>query len=251
MDTVNRGSLAGRGSLADEVTVDRAPRPLLSSRARVVAAIVIPAAVLGLILLAWRYGGRSQPGRLDSRVDNWFFGLGVNRTFAVDVADLGSLDGVAVLAGALLVLFAVLRRPRLALLVLIAPPLAGALTEWGLKPWIGRTYAHAYSLPSGHTTGIVSIAAVIAVALADRRRPRLSPAVVVIASAPTVAVAVAVPSAQVLLHRHYATDTLGGAAVGLGTVLVVSLAIDLIALHTVVGAAPEARRTTTSMGYDR
>jgi membrane-associated phospholipid phosphatase len=118
-------------------------------------------------------------------------------------------------------------RPRAALLAAIGPALAAAITEWVLKPLIGRTLSGAYSFPSGHTTGIFAVAFVVVVAMLDRAPPRPRALVALVVSVLSLVVAAGVAAALVADHYHYATDTVGGAGVALATVAIVGLGIDL------------------------
>ena len=63
--------------------------------------------------------------------------------------------------------------------------------------------------------------------LADPNRPRLPRSVRVLLAAGAALVAVAVPVAMVAQGFHYFTDIVAGAAVGAGTVLLITLLIDL------------------------
>ena len=109
-----------------------------------------------------------------------------------------------------------------AALVAVSVPLAAALTELVLKPLIGRT-PWGDPFPSGHVTDVAALATVLIVLLA--RMPCLLRLVLAItAFLITAAVAFGVIGARL----HYFTDTVGGAAVGTGTVLLTALILDLL-----------------------
>ena len=140
---------------------------------------------------------------------------------------LGGLLSVAELTAALVLACLVTRRWRGAVLAALAVPAATTLTEFVLKPLIGRSIRGYASFPSGHATAMFALAAICAVLLANPPRPRLPRAVRLLLAAGAVLVAVAVPVAMVAQGFHYFTDIVAGAAVGVGTVLLITLLIDL------------------------
>jgi membrane-associated phospholipid phosphatase len=108
-----------------------------------------------------------------------------------------------------------------AALVAISVPFATAVTELVLKPLIGGT-SWGNPFPSGHVTSVFALATALTVLLA--RVPRqLRLALVVAAFLLAGAVTIGVIGA----HMHHFSDTIGGAAVGIGTVLLTALILDL------------------------
>lgn len=101
-----------------------------------------------------------------------------------------------------------------------APLIAWAISEQIAKPLVGRTIRGSLCYPSGHMTGTT---AVLAVALLVVPRRFRTLAVVVDA-----AIAITVAVVLLLLRWHYLTDELAGAAVGIGTVLVVDASLHLL-----------------------
>jgi membrane-associated phospholipid phosphatase len=118
-----------------------------------------------------------------------------------------------------------------AVLAAAAVPVAVGLDEALLKPLVDRTYLGSLAYPSGHVTTDAALAAALSIVLLvppqppGTRLPRILLAA--LAWAVTVVVAVAVMS----LRWHYFTDTLAGAAVGIGTAAALALLIDLPALR--------------------
>src|SRR4051794_1206597 len=125
----------------------------------------------------------------------------------------------------LTLLCAVRRRWRAAALVVLGPSVAVVLTEYILKPLVGRHIGYALSFPSGHTTGAFAIAVTSVVLLLDNQRVHhtLRIALAVLA----VILAAGVAAAVVGLGYHYTTDAVGGFCVALGAVLGVAVLIDL------------------------
>jgi membrane-associated phospholipid phosphatase len=116
------------------------------------------------------------------------------------------------------------RHYRGAALVALSVPLAAALTELVLKPLIGRT-PWGDPFPSGHVTTVAALATALTVLLAST--PARVPALMRAAVAFTAfLVAAAVAVGVIGANMHHFTDTVGGAAVGTGTVLVTALVLD-------------------------
>lgn len=132
----------------------------------------------------------------------------------------------ATIAAALLLACLVRRHYAEAAFVAISVPLAAALTELVLKPFIGQT-SWGNPFPSGHVTTVAALATAFIVLLANwhARMPRLlRPALAFVAIVIAAAVAVGVIGAQM----HHVADIVGGAAVGTGTVLLIALILDLL-----------------------
>jgi len=120
---------------------------------------------------------------------------------------------------------------RAAALALLAAPVAGAATEFLLKPLIGvRMDPRApYGFPSGHTTGAVALALVIVVLLLPRPGMHLGPAAVRVAlGVLALVLASGTAVAVVALGFHRTTDTIGGVATAVLVVLGLAAAADLV-----------------------
>ena len=205
-----------------------AGRPLLPPRLRRPAALLAAGCVVVTAGLALAFGHQRRPGRLDAAVDTRIQGLlGSYHGPLHQLSRLGGLFSVAELTAALVVACLVTRRWRGAALAGLAVPAAVALTEYALKPFVGRTISGYHSFPSGHATAMFALATICAVLLANPPRPRLPRAVRLLLVAGAILVAVAVPVAMVALGYHYFTDIVAGTAVGIGTVLLIALLIDL------------------------
>jgi membrane-associated phospholipid phosphatase len=206
----------------------QAARPLLPPGARRPAALLAAgcAVVTACLALAFRHQGR--PDHLDAAVDAWLQGaLGSYQRPLHLLRRLGGLLSVTELTAALVLACLVTRRWRGAALAALAVPAAMALTEFALKPLVGRTIRGYSSFPSGHATAMFALAAICVVLLANPPRPRLPRAVRLLLLAGALLVAAAVPVAMVALGDHYFTDIVAGTAVGTGTVLLTALLIDL------------------------
>jgi membrane-associated phospholipid phosphatase len=126
------------------------------------------------------------------------------------------------IAAALALAFLLRRWYLGAALVAISVPLATAVTELLLKPLIGGT-SWGNPFPSGHVTSVFALATALTLLLArEPRRLRLVLAFAAFLLAGAVAIGV------IGARMHHFSDTIGGAAVGIGTVMLTALVLDLL-----------------------
>jgi undecaprenyl-diphosphatase len=190
-----------------------------------VGACVTVTAVLGVL-----FAHQSRPDWLDQAVDSRVQSALAGQSALMHwVIQLGTPVPVTVLTVALAVACLLAGNRRGAALTVISVPAAEAITELVLKPLIGRTTGgDGFSFPSGHTTGVFVLAGCFALLLAGpqwlgiARRLRLVLALAAFCVASIVAVFL------VAVRFHYFTDTIGGAAVAIGTVLSMALVLDKI-----------------------
>ena len=208
-----------------------APRPLLPPALRRPAAVLVTVCVAVTVSLALAFTGEARADGLDAAVDAHIrSGLGQYEVQLRQLAGLGGLAPVAALTAALVLACLAARRWRGAALAGFAVPAAVALTEFVLKPLVGRTIGGNPCFPSGHTTAMIALAVTCAVLLAGPARPRRLPgAVRLLLALGAGLVAAAVAIAVVARGYHYFTDTVAGTAVGAGMVLLAALLIDLAA----------------------
>ena len=205
-----------------------APRPLLPPALRRTAALVVAGCAAVTASLAMAFAGQARPDGLDAAVDAHVrSGLGQYQEQLRVLAKLGGQVPFALLTAALILACLAVRRRRGAALACLAVPGAVALTEFVLKPLVGRTIHGAYlCFPSGHATASFALATTCAVLLARPARRRLPGAVRLLLVLSAAVVAAAVATAMVALGHHYFTDAVAGTAVGLGMVLLTALLID-------------------------
>ena len=102
------------------------------------------------------------------------------------------------------------------------------------KHLVGRTLAGQLSLPSGHTTGVTSVAVVVALlVLRATDRPTLAACVTGLVVATLAGLAIG--AVMVLLRFHYPTDIMAGWAVAVACTLGTALAIDRLSGERGVG----------------
>jgi membrane-associated phospholipid phosphatase len=145
-----------------------------------------------------------------------------HRSSAVVLAELGGPESIGLLVVALAVALLVRGRRSAAVLVVLAPAAAGALTELVLKPIVGRTLDDTVAFPSGHATGTWALAAAVVVLLADSRLVRR---VWLVDSVVVVAIATVNSVALVGAQFHVFTDVVGGAGVGIGVACLFAAAL--------------------------
>jgi membrane-associated phospholipid phosphatase len=140
--------------------------------------------------------------------------------------DLGTLIPVALATLVLVVACAATRRWSGAVLAAVAVPAATGLTEYVLKPFVGRVIEQ--SFPSGHATSMFALATICAVLLVDPPRCHVPGAVRLLLVLAALILAAAVSAAMVAIRAHRFTDAAAGAAVGTGLVLACALTLDLV-----------------------
>jgi membrane-associated phospholipid phosphatase len=175
---------------------------------------------------------------LDNTVDGWVHQqFGYRNGFLTAVLHLADLP--VVVGGLAVVVVAALVRGRreVAWLAVLGPTTALVFTELVLKPLVHRVYGTSLSYPSGHTTSIVSVAAVLGVLLLSVR-----PLVAAMVAVVLAFVVVLVATALVGLDYHYATDTVGGFCTAFCVMTVVALLLDLAAARR--DARPGTEATT-------
>jgi membrane-associated phospholipid phosphatase len=214
-----------------EVRVSRtqrpAARPLLPPAARRPALAVLAACVLVTAFLGVLFAHQSQPSWLDAVIDARIrAALGGHRALLNGVALLGTRGPMVAMTAALVAACLVTRRWRGALLAAIAVPAAAAVTQYLLKPLVGRTLHGYLVFPSGHTTGVFALATVLTVLLTGPLRPQLPAAARILLILAAFVVASATAVAMIGLDAHYFTDTVGGVAVAVGVVLATALTLD-------------------------
>ena len=203
--------------------------PLLPERARRTAGLTLVGCVVVLAAGAIGAAGRSRPNSLDRPVDQWVITTFHTHLNGMDqIVDLGNPTPIIALTVIIVLGCLAVRRVNGAILAVVAVLVANALTEAVLKPIVHETIGHpgVLSYPSGHTTSVFTVVAVVAVLLVDPPRTRLPGwlrlALVILA----VAVGCVVAVSLIGIQFHYFTDTIGGVCVAVGTVLAITLLLD-------------------------
>ena len=190
----------------------------------VLATCVIVIAALGL-----RLRGQAQPDGFDSAVDTAMVASFSSHQGVLPWLALpGSTIPLIAVSAAIAIGCLIAGRSNGAVLAVAAVPVTAFLDDMVLKHLVDRTHSGQLSFPSGHTASAMTLATVLGVLLHDparRTATRMArAALVVVACAVTVLVGVGV----IGLRWHYFTDTVGGVALGTGTVLTLAFLIDLV-----------------------
>jgi len=204
-------------------------RPLLAAPMRWPAGLLVAACAIVIATLGTLTAGQTTADWLDARIDGVIMArLGPHVHLDELVVTMGNQHTATIICALLVLALLALRRPRAAVLVVVAVPAAIVLTEYLLKPLFDRRLLGDLSFPSGHETVVSAMAFSLIVALTGPARPALPAALRWLAVAVAVAAMLALAPALIALQYHYFTDTIGGVAVGLGTVLTTALGLDAL-----------------------
>ncbi len=203
-------------------------RPLLGRSGRIWACWLLAACVIVVAAGGAVFSGQTRADGFDNAVDSPFITFFAGHTdLLLKMAFPGTLVPAIVISVVVAACCLLAGWRSGAVLALTAVPAATALDDELLKRLFDRTYLGALSFPSGHTTSIVSLTAMLAVLLlVPPQRPGTRTARVLVVAAGCV-VSALVASAVIGLRWHYFTDTVAGAAVGIGTVCALALILDL------------------------
>jgi len=215
-----------------EGTQPRAARPLLTDSARPRAAALLACCAILVTVLGVLFAHQATADWLDRAVDSPIITvLGGHQGLAAWLAAAGSTIPAVALTAAIVVACLLGGRLNGAVLAAAAVPAATGLVDGVFKPLVHRTYLGVLTYPSGHTATIFALAATAGVLLVyppqSARAGALRAFILMAACALGCVVAVGV----IGLKWHYFTDTVAGAAVGIGTVCGLALLLDLPAVR--------------------
>jgi membrane-associated phospholipid phosphatase len=211
------------------VTVPAPTGPAPHVRQRLIPPRLRPAAIIVVVVCALTVGALSAlfyHGRTPDALDKAVFRLvWPHRAGLAPLADVGDTVPVGVLTAVLCYCCLALRRYRGAIMLAVGVPVAAGVTEL-LKHAVHRIYIDFLSFPSGHTTAVFAVITCVAVLLIDPPASRAPASMRIVLAVASVAFGGAVALGLVAARFHYFTDTIGGAAVGIGVVLALALALD-------------------------
>jgi undecaprenyl-diphosphatase len=215
---------------------------LLTAAARPWAAGLAACCAFLVAGLGVLFAHHTQAGWFDHAVDapviSWFSG---SPEFPLRLAYPGSLIPAALLS--VVIVAACLLTGRLdgAVLAAAAVPVSVETDELLLKPLFHRTYLGVLSYPSGHTTAISALAMTLTILLLAPPYPAQPWALRAAAPAAAWLLTVLVAVGVMGLRWHYFTDTVGGAAVSIGTVCALALILDLPAISSLLARVGRRR----------
>ncbi|WBO61606.1 phosphatase PAP2 family protein [Streptomyces camelliae] len=222
----------------------RSAPAVLPPSLRVRLGLIAALAALVVVVLGVLYAGHSEP----SRVDRWIIQPTADsvrppwRYVALALDFLGEPAGSAMLIVATVAGCLLLRRPRVALLVVVGVGVTVG-TATLLKHLVGRTI-HGdgnLSYPSGHTAFFTALALMAALLATGRLGLGRTAGTSLVLAAALVAGA-AMGWAQVALGAHYPTDVLGGWCTALAVIPATAWLVDRTADRWVDRMADAGRR---------
>ncbi len=219
--------------------------PLLAASARPRAGVLLAGCVVIVAVLGAMFTRQNTADRFDHSVDapviTWFAG---HQTLALWLAFPGTTIPAVALTAALTLGCLLTGRRRGAVLAILAVPVTAVITDGLLKPLVHRTYIGQVVYPSGHTATIAALAATATVLLLAPPRPEMARLLRVLILAVAYLACVAVVIGVIAVRFHYFTDTVAGAAVGIGTVCGLALILDVVQPGSAVARwmAPVAKR---------
>ena len=203
-------------------------QPLLDAGARRGAGVLLACCTILVVALGLLFAHQATADRLDHAIDapiiTWLDG---HPGLAGWLAFPGSQRPAVALSAALVIVCLLTGRLNRTVLAAVAVPAAVAVNDGLCKPLFHRTYLGVLSYPSGHAATMFALAATLAVLLAVPLRSASARAfrIAILAAACVLGSVVAV--GVIGLRWHYFTDTVAGAAVGIGTVCALALILDL------------------------
>lgn len=209
---------------------------MLAGSARQRAGVVLVCCAVLVVALGMVFAHQARADRLDRAIDSpvitWLDG---HPGLAARLAMPGSMVPAVALSGALVIACLLAGRLNGALLAAAAVPAAAGLNDGLLKHVVHRTYLGVLSYPSGHTATMFALAATVTVLLLAPPQGTRTRIVRVLLSAGACALGGLVAVGVIGLRWHYFTDTVAGAAVGIGTVCGLALLLDLTVVRRLIG----------------
>ena len=206
----------------------RLGRPLLAGSARPWAGVVVICSVLLVAVLGVLFAHHTKAGSFDKSVDAPVIAMFSNHgNLAYNLAFPGTLRPAVVLCGIVVVICLLTGRLNGVVLAVAAVPVAAGLDDGLIKHLVGRTYFGQLTYPSGHTTAAFAIVTTIAIVFLIPPQPYGARLLRVLIAEAGFIVGATVAIAVIALQWHTFTDTLAGAAVGVGAVCALALILDL------------------------
>ena len=207
----------------------RSGRFLLAPSARPRAGVLLAGCVVLVAVLGVLFGRQSTADPFDHTVDSSVItGFAGHQGLALWLASPGTTIPAVVLSVVTAVVCLITGRLRGAVLAVAAVPVAVGLCEVLVKPLVHRTYIGQVVYPSGHTATIFALVATLTVLLLASPRPAMPRWLRILILAVAYLTAVAVVIGVIAVRFHYFTDTVAGAAVGIGTVCGLALVLDVV-----------------------
>ena len=210
----------------------RPGRPLLAVSARPWAGVLLACCTIVVAGFGVLFAHQATADWFDRAVDapviTW---LGGRQGLAHWLIAPGSPIPAAVLSAAIAAACLLTGRLNGAVLAVVAIAATDGLVEGVLKPLVHRTYLGNLVYPSGHTATVFALAATVTVLLLIPPRPAEARVLRILIPSVGCAAGIMVAITLIGLQWHYFTDTVAGAAVGIGTVCGLALILDRPAIR--------------------
>jgi membrane-associated phospholipid phosphatase len=203
-------------------------RPLLDPAGRRWAGASLACCAILVTVLGIVFAHQTTADQLDHAIDSpiitWLDG---HPGLAAWLAFPGSQRPAIALTAVIVVACLFTRRLNGAILAAAAVPAAVGVNDGLCKPLFHRTYLGILTYPSGHTATVFALAATVAVLLCASSRSVKPRALLIVIPAAACVLGSLVALGVIGLRWHYFTDTVAGAAVGIGTVCGLALVLDI------------------------
>src|SRR5215469_1370133 len=214
-------------------------QPLLASALRRRAATLLACCTVVVIVLGVLFAHQSRIDGLDKEIDSWVIrSLGGDKSLLRWLAAPAELIPAGLTSLIMIAVCLVTGRLKGAVLAATAVPTSSALCDSLIKPLVHRSDL---AYPSGHATSVLALAAMLTVLLVLPPQPLIEGRARLLIPLIAGMIACGVAIAVIGLRWHFFTDTIGGAAVGIGTVCALALILDLPAVSRWLDT-PTARR---------
>jgi membrane-associated phospholipid phosphatase len=206
----------------------RLGRPLLADAARPWAGAVVVCCVILVAVLGVLFAHKTRADSFDSAVDSPIIAmLSSHGDLAYRLTYPGTLYPAILVSGIIVVICLLTGRLNGAVLAVAAVPVAAGLDDGLLKHLVDRTYLGQLTYPSGHTTAAFASVTTIIIVFLIPPQPYGARVIRVLVATAGCAVGAIVAIAVIALQWHTFTDTVAGAAVGIGAVCALALIFDL------------------------
>ena len=207
---------------------ERYGQPLLEAGGRRRAGVLLACCAILVVVLGLLFAHQATADRLDQAIDapviTWLDG---HPGLAGWLAFPGSTHPAVALSAVIVIGCLLTGRLKGALLAAVAVAAAVAVNDGLCKPLFHRTYLGVLSYPSGHAAAVFALAATLTVVVGLPSRPAWARVLRIVIPVGACVLGVVVAAGVIGLRWHYFTDTVAGAAVGIGTVCALALILDL------------------------
>jgi|HubBroStandDraft_1064217.scaffolds.fasta_scaffold04071_3 membrane-associated phospholipid phosphatase len=202
--------------------------PLLADPIRPWTACLLACCTVVAVVLGLLFAHQSRVDGLDNAIDSWVIrSTGGHTSLLLWLAAPATLVPAGLTSLIMIVACLLTGRLKGAVLAATAVPTASALCDSLIKPLVHRSDL---AYPSGHVTSILALSAMLTVLLVLPPQPLIQRQARLLIPVAAGVIACGVAFAVIGLRWHFFTDTIGGAAVGTGTVCGLALILDLPAV---------------------